>query len=118
MTDDQIPAPPDVLVVGGGIGGLATAFALTRSGLTVRVLEQAPEFGEVGAGIQLAPNCTRILDDFGMLEEVVSLGVLPRTMVMRDAVDGSELTCGVWSPEDPDAPLVLAVHGITAHHRC
>lgn len=40
----------------------------------------------------------------------------PRTV--RVPVDGGELTCGVWGPEDPDAPVVLAVHGITAHHRC
>jgi salicylate hydroxylase len=83
---------PDVLVVGGGIGGLSTAYALTRKGLRVRVLEQAPEFGEVGAGIQLAPNCTRILDHYGLLDEAKSLGVLPESMVMRDAVDGAELT--------------------------
>lgn len=83
---------PDVIVVGGGIGGLSTAYALTRAGLRVRVLEQAPAFGEVGAGIQLAPNCTRILDDYGLLDEAVSLGVVPDAMVMRDAVDGTELT--------------------------
>lgn len=83
---------PDVLVVGGGIGGLSTAYALTRAGLQVRVLEQAPEFAEVGAGIQLAPNCTRILDDYGLLDEARALGVLPTAMVMRDAVDGRELT--------------------------
>ena len=82
----------DVIVVGGGIGGLSTAFALARTGLSVRVLEQAPAFGEVGAGIQLAPNCTRILDDYGLLDEATSLGVLPTSMVMRDAVDGEELT--------------------------
>lgn len=83
---------PDVLIIGGGIGGLSTAFALRRRGLRVRVLEQAAEFGEVGAGIQLAPNCTRILDDYGLLEEATSLGVLPTSMVMRDALDGTELT--------------------------
>lgn len=83
---------PDVIVVGGGIGGLAAAYSLSRQGLSVRVLEQAAAFGEVGAGIQLAPNCTRILDDFGLLEEATSLGVVPDAMVMRDAVDGSELT--------------------------
>ncbi|MEU6320706.1 FAD-dependent oxidoreductase [Streptomyces sp. NPDC047009] len=83
---------PDVIVVGGGIGGLGAAFSLTRQGLSVRVLEQAPAFGEVGAGIQLAPNCTRILDDYGLLEEAKSLGVVPDSMVMRDAVDGDELT--------------------------
>ncbi|PZG23143.1 FAD-dependent oxidoreductase [Nonomuraea aridisoli] len=85
-------SPADVLVVGGGIGGLSAAFALAREGLRVRVLEQAREFGEVGAGLQIAPNCTRILHDYGLLEEAKSLGVLPRSMVMRDAVDGSELT--------------------------
>ncbi|WP_442023699.1 FAD-dependent oxidoreductase [Nocardia sp. 2YAB30] len=83
---------PDVIVVGGGIGGLSTAFALSRLGLQVRVLEQAKEFGEVGAGIQLAPNCTRILDDYGLLEEVQARGVVPDRMVMRDAVDESDLT--------------------------
>ncbi|MFF4575331.1 FAD-dependent monooxygenase [Streptomyces sp. NPDC001410] len=83
---------PDVLVVGGGIGGLAAALSLTRQGLAVRVLEQAPAFGEVGAGIQLAPNCSRILDDFGLLDEAKRLGVVPDSMVMRDAVDGTQLT--------------------------
>ena len=83
---------PDVIVVGGGIGGLGAAFALSRLGLTVRVVEQAPAFGEVGAGLQLAPNCTRILKDYGLLDQALSLGVVPDAMVMRDAVDGAELT--------------------------
>ncbi|WP_459545746.1 FAD-dependent monooxygenase [Nocardia sp. X0981] len=82
----------DVLVVGGGIGGLSAAFALSRLGLKIRVLERAKEFGEVGAGLQLAPNCTRILDDYGLLDEVKARGVVPDRMVMRDAVDGDELT--------------------------
>ncbi|MCW2720533.1 FAD-binding protein, partial [Pseudonocardia sp.] len=51
-----------VLVVGGGIGGLTAALCSARAGLTVRVLEQAAAFGEIGAGIQLAPNATRVLD--------------------------------------------------------
>jgi salicylate hydroxylase len=85
-------AQPDVLIVGGGIGGLAAATGLSRKGLTVRVLEQAPEFGEVGAGIQIAPNCTRILQEYGLLDEAKKLGVLVENMVMKDALDGSVLT--------------------------
>ncbi|WP_340539032.1 FAD-dependent oxidoreductase [Nocardioides sp. GXZ039] len=87
---------PDVIVVGGGIGGLATAYALTREGLRVRLLERAPAFGEVGAGLQIAPNCTRILDEFGLLEEVKRLGVLPDDLIMFDGVgehqQGTEVT--------------------------
>ena len=83
---------PDVIVVGGGIGGLSAAFALARQGRHVRVLERAAEFGEVGAGIQLAPNCTRILAGYGLLPEATRLGVLPEAMVMKDALDGTELT--------------------------
>jgi 3-hydroxybenzoate 6-monooxygenase len=87
------PEPtPDVLVVGGGIGGLSTAYALSRHGLRVRVLEQAPQYGEVGAGLQIAPNCTRILAEYGLLDEAKSLGVVPENMVMRDALDSRELT--------------------------
>lgn len=82
----------DVLVVGGGIGGLAAGLAARRTGASVRVLEQADEFGEVGAGLQMAPNATRILRDWGLLDRVVDRGVVPRRLVMRDAVDGDELT--------------------------
>jgi 2-polyprenyl-6-methoxyphenol hydroxylase-like FAD-dependent oxidoreductase len=88
----QAQPRPDVIVVGGGIGGLSAAFALTRKGLSVRVLERSAEFGEVGAGIQLAPNCTRILGTYGLLEEAKALGVLPASMVMKDALDGTVLT--------------------------
>ena len=83
---------PDVIVVGGGIGGLSAAFALSRKGLRVRVLERSAEFGEVGAGMQIAPNCTRILRAYGLLDEATRLGVLPSSMVMKDAVDGTVLT--------------------------
>ena len=92
QNDIQTTGRPDVVIVGGGIGGLSAAVSLTRAGLRVRVLESAPEFGEVGAGLQIAPNCTRILDDLGLLDEVKSLGVLVKNMVMKDATDGSELT--------------------------
>lgn len=82
----------DVIVVGGGIGGLANAYALSRQGLKVRLLERASQFGEVGAGMQIAPNCTRILDQWGLLDEVISLGVVPDNLVMKDAVNGDLLT--------------------------
>ena len=85
-------AHPDVVVVGGGIGGLSSAYALATAGRRVRVLEQSPTFAEVGAGLQLGPNATRILREWGLLDEVVSAGVLPRRLVLKDALDGSELT--------------------------
>lgn len=84
--------PVDVVIVGGGIGGLSNALALTQKGLKVRVYEQAASLGEVGAGLQIAPNCTRILDHWGLLDEVKSLGVLPKKMIMFDAMDSHEIT--------------------------
>src|SRR5918992_476241 len=84
--------PVDCVVVGGGIGGLGNALALARSGHSVRVLEKAADFGEVGAGLQMAPNATRILRSWGLLDEVIERGVTPRRLVVRDALDGSELT--------------------------
>lgn len=81
----------EVIIIGGGIGGLSAATALTQKGLTVRVYERAREFGEVGAGMQIASNCTRILDDLGLLDEAKSLGVVPDRMTMRDAIDARPL---------------------------
>ncbi|MGH3354928.1 MAG: FAD-dependent oxidoreductase [Nocardioidaceae bacterium] len=82
----------DVVVAGGGIGGLSNAYVLARAGYRVRVLERSPEFAEVGAGLQMAPNATRILREWGLLDEVMEAGVLPRRLVFKDAVDGAELT--------------------------
>lgn len=82
----------DFLIVGGGIGGLATALALRRIGRQVRVLERAPVFSEVGAGIQLAPNATRLLRSWGLLDLVLAAGTRPRRIVMSDAMTGEDLT--------------------------
>ena len=82
----------DVIVVGGGIGGLASALALASVGKTVRVLERAAEFAEVGAGLQMAPNATRILRQWGLLDKVIEAGVTPGRLVFKDAIDGSVLT--------------------------
>ncbi|MFI0405902.1 FAD-dependent oxidoreductase [Actinomadura sp. 3N508] len=89
---NSAPAPVDVVVAGGGIGGLSTAYALARSGRSVRVLEREPEFTEVGAGLQMAPNATRILADWGLLDEVLDAGVAPRRLLFKDVLDGAELT--------------------------
>lgn len=90
--ESSAAGPVDVVVVGGGIGGLSNALSLTKQGLKVRVYEAAPAFGEVGAGLQIAPNCTRILDHWGLLDEIKQLGVLPKNMIMFDALDGEEIT--------------------------
>ncbi|HEV2781947.1 MAG TPA: FAD-dependent monooxygenase [Actinophytocola sp.] len=72
------------IVVGGGIGGVATAVGLLRAGWSVRVLEQAPEFGEVGAGISLWSNAFRALDALGLGERVRALGVVRADARLRD----------------------------------
>jgi 3-hydroxybenzoate 6-monooxygenase len=81
-----------ILVVGGGIGGLATAYALAHKGFPVRVLEQAPEFREVGAGIQLGPNIFRALERIGLKDAVLADAWQPGGLEMRDAVTGEVIT--------------------------
>ena len=78
---------PPVLVAGGGIGGLAAALALARQGLTVQVLEQSPQIGEIGAGVQLGPNAFAAFDALGIGEKARSLAVYSDEMVMHDALD-------------------------------
>jgi len=82
----------ELLVVGGGIGGLASAIALARAGCQVRVLERSTEFQEIGAGIELAPNATRLLEGWGLLDEIVEEAVRPRRLVLKSAISGEELT--------------------------
>lgn len=79
------------LVVGGGIGGLAAGLACMRAGWSVRLYEQAPEFNEVGAGIQLGPNATRILGAWGLDASLSKVAAFPRQLQARSAVDGGQL---------------------------
>ena len=62
---------PDVVVVGAGIGGLSTAVWLASNGCRVRVIEAAEELREVGAGVTLGPNATRVLRAGGVLEALI-----------------------------------------------
>ncbi len=76
-----------VLIAGGGIGGLSAALALARQGLRVKVLEQATELGEIGAGIQLGPNGFAAFDALGIGDHARALAVYTDEMVMHDALD-------------------------------
>lgn len=80
-----------VLVVGGGMAGLSAAWVCARAGLDVTLLEQAPAFSEVGAGIQLGPNATRVLHDWGLERELQAVAAFPDDLWVRDAQRGSVL---------------------------
>jgi 2-polyprenyl-6-methoxyphenol hydroxylase-like FAD-dependent oxidoreductase len=82
------PADP-VIVAGGGIGGLAAALALAQRGFRVEVLEQSAELGEIGAGVQLAPNAFAAFDALGVGAQARARAVYTERMVMMDAVDES-----------------------------
>ena len=81
-----------LLIVGGGIGGLAAALAVSRHGRPAHVLERAPRFAEIGAGLQLAPNATHALDRLGILADVLTSAMRPKRLVMRDAFRGDAIT--------------------------
>lgn len=89
MTNTPIASNLPVLIAGGGIGGVAAALSLARLGYSVKVLEQAPELGEIGAGIQLGPNAFAAFDALGIGERARSRAVYTEEMVMRDALDES-----------------------------
>jgi 3-hydroxybenzoate 6-monooxygenase len=81
-----------LLIAGGGIGGLAAALAVARTGRAVHVLEREARFGEIGAGLQLAPNASHALARLGVLDAIAPYAVFPRRIVWRDARTGALVT--------------------------
>jgi 2-polyprenyl-6-methoxyphenol hydroxylase-like FAD-dependent oxidoreductase len=107
-----------VLIAGGGIGGLAAALALVRRGFSVRVFEQAPEIGEIGAGIQLGPNAFNAFDALGVGEKARSRAVYIEHMVMHDAIDGHQvglIPTGEAFRERFGNPYAV-IHRVDVHH--
>jgi 2-polyprenyl-6-methoxyphenol hydroxylase-like FAD-dependent oxidoreductase len=72
-----------IIIVGGGIGGLATAVALRQRGFQVAVFEQGEELREIGAGLSLWPNATRVLSTFGLLHEVLDRSEVLKRLHLR-----------------------------------
>ena len=80
-----------MLIVGGGIGGLATAIALARTGISSTLMERSVFSGETGAGIQLGPNATRALRELGVLDAVQAVAFRPDALRLFDGVSGEAL---------------------------
>ncbi|KAF2095114.1 FAD/NAD(P)-binding domain-containing protein [Rhizodiscina lignyota] len=81
-----------VAIIGAGLGGLAAAIGIAKAGHRVTIIERAPALAEIGAGIQIPPNSTRILKQWGILENVESLSDRPEEFIFRSYRDGKVLS--------------------------
>ncbi|MDB5595928.1 MAG: monooxygenase FAD-binding [Hyphomicrobiales bacterium] len=100
------------IIAGAGIGGLTAALTLARAGLTVTLLEQAPALSEAGAGLQLAPNASGILAQFGILDRLVGLALAPDRLRVRSQRSGADI---MRMPLGPVAELRWGAPTLVVH---
>lgn len=106
-----------MLIVGGGIGGLAAALACAEKGAKPLLIERTSQFSEVGAGIQMGPNVTRTLFSWGLEKALQDYIFVPNSLCVKDAVSGQTLGTlpfGQRSQEKYGAPYVT-VHRADLH---
>ena len=106
-----------ILVVGGGLGGASISLALARKGFRVRLLEQAPEFGVIGYGIQLGPNVFPMFDRLGVTDAVLAQAIVPDALRMIDSVDGGlimTISTGASFQQRFKRPYIL-IHRVDLH---
>ena len=92
-----MPKTRRIIVVGAGLGGLAATVGLRRRGFEVEVYEQAPELGEIGAGINITPNGAKVLNAFGLGDEARRLGNIGSELTMCDMKTDARLFGFAWS---------------------
>ncbi|MCJ1436850.1 hypothetical protein MMC27_006232 [Xylographa pallens] len=105
-------APFQVAVVGCGIGGLAAAIGITSAGHKVTIFERASKLAQVGAGIQIGPNTTGILKQWGLLTQIVTHSVEPQHLKLRAYHDGAVISA---SQIDPQMKMVYGVPYLAIH---
>ena len=88
-----------ILVVGCGLGGLAATYCLSQAGHTITVIDSATELREVGAGIQVTPNVSRLLIRWGLGEQLSKVAVEPEAVVFRRYKDGEKVGYSRWAEE-------------------
>ncbi len=100
-----------VVIAGAGVAGLTAALALAGKGFTVTLCERADSFSEVGAGLQLSPNVTRLLKRLGVLEPLLTRATVTKAIALLSAKSGETLLSlsATSAPQTDGAPF-LAVH--------
>ncbi len=107
-----------ILIAGAGIGGLSVAIALARNGFPCHILERSRKHTTDGAGIQLGPNATRILDEWGVLERLIKTAVISQGITIGDGITGEILASvlfGETAIKRYGAPFIL-VHRADLHN--
>src|SRR5262245_62861157 len=72
-----------ILIAGAGLGGLTAASCLMKAGHKVEIYEQAPQLGEIGAGIQVSANAMHVMRHLGVEDRLLTVGVKPEAYVFR-----------------------------------
>jgi 3-hydroxybenzoate 6-monooxygenase len=107
-----------ILIVGGGLGGLSTALALGKKGIPVRLLEQSEQIGAIGYGIQMGPNVFRAFRQLGIADAVRAKSHFPSALLMLDAYSGEQLAAVPFDAafmqwfSDP----YVAIHRVDLHN--
>lgn len=97
----------NILIIGAGIGGLTTALAFARNGHDVDIVEQAPALSEVGAGLQVSPNASRILIALGLGDALREAMIRPHEIVLASGRSLRKIThvpCGAFAADRWGAP--------------
>lgn len=108
----------EVLIVGGGLGGLSTALALGQKGIPIRLLEQTEKIGAIGYGIQMGPNVFAVLERLGIADAVRKKSHLPTALLMLDAYSGEQLAAVPFdaSFRDHFKDPYVAIHRVDLHN--
>lgn len=106
-----------IIVIGGGIGGLAAALCLAEAGHTVTVFEAARKLREVGAGLQVSPNISRLLSRWGLEDRLRACAVQPEALVFRRYADGKVVGRSRWGKlvDDEFGAPYMHIHRADLH---